>query len=72
MYNINWKEYKNNGMEKVYSAHNYKMNLVVYMNMFSPACHPIHTGLNNEVNFVSPCLPAAVNHINLDRRRNLL
>ena len=74
MYNINWKEYKNNGMEKVYSAHNYKMNLVahIHMNMFSPACHSIHTGLNNEVNFVSPCLPTAVNHINLDRRRNLL
>ena len=30
MYNINWKEYKNNGMEKIYSAHKYKMNLVVY------------------------------------------
>ena len=42
------------------------------MNMFSPACHSIHTGLNNEVDFVSPWLPAAVNHINLDRRRNLL
>ena len=40
--------------------------------MYSPACHSIHTGLNNEVDFVSPWLPAAVNHINLDRRRNLL
>ena len=42
------------------------------MNMFSPACHSIHTGFNNEVNFVSPYLTAAVSHINLDRRRNLL
>jgi len=42
------------------------------MNMFPPDCHSIHTGLNNEVDFVSPWLPAAVNHINLDRRRNLL
>ena len=42
------------------------------MNMYSPACHSIHTGLNNEVNFVSPCLPATVNDIDLERRRNLL
>ena len=69
MYNINWKEYKNNGMEKFILLTIIKW---ISWNMFSPACHSIHTGLNNEVDFVSPWLPAAVNHINLDRRRNLL